>query len=156
MIKKEDLNRQQREGFDLWRSFGLSEQAALDALIEDGTVTLSPHDQLVRSFRIIGLSEKAAETAARGRGGSPFGIASSSPTPVSDLRYSGNDGDGSPWPETGLPWHQRMQRELDRQGREIIKIAEAQREHRRQEAEVQVNRDRNRLGLPPVDLRQWD
>jgi hypothetical protein len=68
MIKPGDLNRKQREMFDTWRSLGLSESAAMDALREDGLVAMSDHDRLVANFVSLGLSASEAETAAHGRG----------------------------------------------------------------------------------------
>src|SRR5688572_26866205 len=69
MIKPDDLNRKQREHFDIWRELGLSEEAALAALREDGLIQESDHDQLVANFVNLGLSGSAAEIAANGRDG---------------------------------------------------------------------------------------
>jgi hypothetical protein len=66
------LNRKQREMFDVWVELGLSESAALDALREDGLLpSASDHDRLVETFKDLGLSQSAAETAAHGRGPRP-------------------------------------------------------------------------------------
>jgi hypothetical protein len=52
----------------MWRRIGLSEQAALDTVIEDGLVPLSDHDRAARALRkTFNLSESQAEAAARGR-----------------------------------------------------------------------------------------
>jgi hypothetical protein len=56
----------------MWRNtFGLSEAAAMNALVEDGVIKVSEHDQLARSLQeTFGLSDAAAGVAARGRGDS--------------------------------------------------------------------------------------
>jgi hypothetical protein len=41
-VKPEDLNAAQRKQFGVWRELGLSEEAALDALREDGWLSSSP------------------------------------------------------------------------------------------------------------------
>jgi hypothetical protein len=69
MIKPSDLNRKQREAFNVWRSLGLSESAAMDALREDGLIQESDHDRLVANFVRLGLTASEAEIAAHGRGG---------------------------------------------------------------------------------------
>jgi hypothetical protein len=54
----------------MWRRVGLTESAAIEAIINDGVTQLSEEDQLARTFRDTwGLSEAAAEVAARGRHG---------------------------------------------------------------------------------------
>jgi hypothetical protein len=70
MRKPSDLNPTQRKSYDLWRDLGLTESAAMNALVEDGVITLSEDEQLARTLRhTFGLSEQAAEIAARGGGG---------------------------------------------------------------------------------------
>jgi hypothetical protein len=69
VIKPDELSGAARESYDMWRRIGLFEQAALDSVIEDGLVPLSDHDQLARTFRQLGLSQQAAESAADGRDG---------------------------------------------------------------------------------------
>jgi hypothetical protein len=52
----------------MWRRIGLSEQAALDTVIEDGLVPLSDHDRAARALRkTFNMSESQAEAAARSR-----------------------------------------------------------------------------------------
>jgi hypothetical protein len=71
-VKPGDLNGEQRKAFETWRSLGLSESAAMDCLITDGVVAVSEEEQLARSLSsTFGLSEAAAEAAARGRDGGP-------------------------------------------------------------------------------------
>jgi hypothetical protein len=143
-----DLRGAARDSYDMWRSLGLSESAAMNALIEDGLVELSDHDRLVRNFRsTFGLSEAQAERAARGRGGSPTS------TPVSG-QSSVEEGD-QPWPESGLSWHVRFQREMARLDRERQEIKALQEERWRREDEEKINRERKKLGLSPVDLDRY-
>jgi hypothetical protein len=72
MIKPSDLNPTQRKSYDLWRDLGLTESAAMNALVEDGVIRLSEEEKLARSFRDTwGLSEAQAEIAARGRDSGP-------------------------------------------------------------------------------------
>jgi len=71
-VKPHELDPEQRRAFDTWRAVGLSESAAMTALIEDGVITLSEHEHLARRFQdIFGLSEEAAQIAAAGRDGAP-------------------------------------------------------------------------------------
>ena len=58
MIKPEDLNQRQRESYDLWRRLGLSEFSAMNALVEDGLLRASEHDQLVVTFRELGCRSR--------------------------------------------------------------------------------------------------
>jgi hypothetical protein len=70
MIKPNDLNREQREAYDTWRAIGLTESAALAALVDAGLIRLSEEDKLARRFQdIFGLSESAAQRAVDGRDG---------------------------------------------------------------------------------------
>jgi hypothetical protein len=83
MIKPNELNPEQRRAFETWRAVGLSESAAMNALIEDGVITLSEDEHLARRFQdMFGLSEEAAQIAAAGRDGAPHRAASS---PVSEV-----------------------------------------------------------------------
>jgi len=83
MRKPSDLNPTQRKSYDLWRDLGLTEAAAMNALVEDGVIRLSEEEKLARSFRETwGLSEAQAEIAVRGRDGG------SSPRPVSEASSS--------------------------------------------------------------------
>jgi hypothetical protein len=60
----------QRTAFNLWRTLGLSEEASLRVMQEDGWLPPSSGgDQLVESFKRLGLSDAAAEIAADGPGG---------------------------------------------------------------------------------------
>jgi hypothetical protein len=71
-MRPDDLRGTARDSYDTWRRLGLSESAAMNALVEDGVVQLSQHDRLVKNFReTFGLSERAAEIAAAGRDGPP-------------------------------------------------------------------------------------
>jgi hypothetical protein len=47
------LNSEQRRAFETWRAVGLSESAAMNALIEDGVITLSEDEHLARRFRTL-------------------------------------------------------------------------------------------------------
>ena len=70
MIKPEDLNPKQRKAYGTWVSLGLTHDAAVAALQEDGLLPTTEHDQLTRTFRaVFGMSEGAARIAADGRGG---------------------------------------------------------------------------------------
>jgi hypothetical protein len=112
-VKLEDLNAGQRRTFEMWRSVGLSEERALDAMVEDGAVRLSDRDRAARSLRkIFGLTEGQAEVGARGRD------VGSSSRPVSG---------GAPVVEDNITWHRRMMRELAEMDRELAEVAEAQR-----------------------------
>jgi hypothetical protein len=70
-LRVEDLRGEAADAYRMWRDvFHLSESAALTAVAQDGLITLSEDEKFARSFRETwGLSEAAAETAARGRGG---------------------------------------------------------------------------------------
>jgi hypothetical protein len=70
-VRPEDLRGEARDAFRMWRdTFGLSEAAAMNALVEDGVITLSEDEKFARSFQETwGLSRAAAEIAARGRDG---------------------------------------------------------------------------------------
>jgi hypothetical protein len=73
------LNSEQRRAFETWRAVGLSESAAMNALIEDGVITLSEDEHLAQRFQdTFGLSEEAAQIAAAGRQGAPH-------SPVSEV-----------------------------------------------------------------------
>jgi hypothetical protein len=69
-LRVEDLRGEARDAFQMWRdTFGLSEVTAMNALVEDGVIKLSEHDQLARSLQeTFGLSDAAADVAVRGRG----------------------------------------------------------------------------------------
>jgi hypothetical protein len=47
-VKPDELNPEQRRAFDTWRAVGLSESATMNALIEDGVITLSGGEHLAR------------------------------------------------------------------------------------------------------------
>jgi hypothetical protein len=85
-VKPEDLNREQRKAYDTWRSIGLTEAAAMNALVEDGLVELSEEETLAKRFQAIfpGTSDAAAKSAARGRDGGP------SARPVSEANTGDN------------------------------------------------------------------
>jgi hypothetical protein len=70
-VRPEDLRGEARDAFRMWRdTFGLSEAAAMNALVEDGVITLSEDEQLARRFsKLFGLSEAEARRAVAGRGG---------------------------------------------------------------------------------------
>jgi hypothetical protein len=102
----------------MWRSLGLSEQAAMNALIEDGVITLSEDEHLAQRFqRLFGLSEAAARTAAGGRD------SRSAPSPITKSR-----GASRPAVESNLEWHARMQRDLAELDRGIAEVDAMQRE----------------------------
>jgi hypothetical protein len=96
-VKPDELNPGQRRVFDTWRAVGLSESAAMNALIEDGVITLSEDEHLARRFQdMFGLSEKAAQIAAAGRDGARHRAASSAVSEVggrsaSPLKPGDND-----------------------------------------------------------------
>jgi hypothetical protein len=72
VIKPDDLNPKQRKAYGTWVSLGLTHNAAVAALHEDGLLATTEHDQLTRTFReVFGMSEGAARVAADGRGGPP-------------------------------------------------------------------------------------
>ena len=64
-----DLRGEDLERFHVWRGLGLSEASALRQVVEDGAAG-DGFDQMVRTFRGMGLSESAAQIAAVGRDGS--------------------------------------------------------------------------------------
>ena len=71
IVRPEDLRGEARDAFRMWRdTFGLSEAAAMNALVEDGVITLSEDEQLARRFsKLFGLSEAEARRAVAGRDG---------------------------------------------------------------------------------------
>jgi hypothetical protein len=88
----------------------------MNALIEDGVITLSEDEKLARRFqRLFGLSVEAAKAAAGGRD------SRSAPSPEAS-------GAGRPVVESNLEWHARMQRELAELDRGIAEVDAAQRE----------------------------
>jgi hypothetical protein len=53
-------------------SLGMSSESAMESLRESGWVPMSDHEKVVRMYRqTFGMSEQAAEHAARGRDGGP-------------------------------------------------------------------------------------
>ena len=97
-LRVEDLRGEARDAFRMWRdTFGLSEAAAMNALVEDGVITLSEDEQLARRFsKLFGLSEAEARRAVAGRDGptartvSETAVRSSaSPQPGDALRLVG-------------------------------------------------------------------
>jgi hypothetical protein len=96
-MRPNDLRGAARDAYDTWRSIGLSESAAMNALVEDGVITLSEDEKLGRRFQIIfGLSESEARRAVHGHGGSSVppvsetaGRSSGSPQPGDALRLVG-------------------------------------------------------------------
>jgi hypothetical protein len=69
-MRPDDLHGGARDSYDTWRRLGLSEQAAMDVLREDGLLPPeSDHDRLVANFMMLGLSASEAEVAAVGRDG---------------------------------------------------------------------------------------
>jgi hypothetical protein len=69
-MRPEDLRGSARDSYEMWRSLGLSEQVAMDALIEDGVITLSEEERQARMFsEVFGLSESEARRAAEERDG---------------------------------------------------------------------------------------
>ena len=92
--------------------------AAMNALIEDGVITLSEDEHLAQRFqRLFGLSEEAARTAAGGRD------SRSGPSPTTKAR-----GASRPVDESNLEWHARMQRDLAEPDRGIAEVDAIQRE----------------------------
>jgi hypothetical protein len=115
-MRPEDLRGDARDSYEMWRRLGLGEDAAMDALIEDGLVSLTEDEQLARTFqRLFGLSEEAAKTATGGR--------DSRSAPA---RNAG--GASRPVVESNLEWHARMQRELAELNRGIAEVDATQRE----------------------------
>jgi hypothetical protein len=69
-VRPDDLRGAARDSYDTWRSIGLSESAAMNALVEDGVITLSEEERQARMFSdVFGLSEAEARRAAAGRDG---------------------------------------------------------------------------------------
>lgn len=64
-----ELGPEARRRYDAWRTIGLSESAAMQALRDDGLLQESAHDRAVEVYRSLGLSDAAAEVAASGRDG---------------------------------------------------------------------------------------
>jgi hypothetical protein len=88
----------------------------MNALIEDGVITLSEDEKLARRFqRLFGLSVEAAKTAACGRD------SRSAPSPKAGRA-------SRPVVESNLEWHARMQRELAELDRGIAEVDAMQRE----------------------------
>jgi hypothetical protein len=81
-MRPSDLSGAARDAYDMWHGFfGLSEQAALRCLQEDGQLPTSDNDRVVHMFReAFDLSESAARVAVAGRGVSL----------VSEVRQSGD------------------------------------------------------------------
>ena len=67
-MRPDDLRGRARDTYEIWRRLGLSEQAAIEVLRDDGLIPMSDHDCLVANFMRLGLSASEAETAAHGRG----------------------------------------------------------------------------------------
>jgi hypothetical protein len=67
VTRPDDLNPKQREVFETWRSIGLTEAAALNAMVEDGVIQLSDEEKVARNLRGIfpTLTESQSLTAAR-------------------------------------------------------------------------------------------
>jgi hypothetical protein len=79
VTKPDELREDARDSYDMWRRLGLSEQAAMNALIEDGLIPLSEEDRLARNLQsIFRLNEDQARRAAAGR------VGGSSSRPVSE------------------------------------------------------------------------
>jgi hypothetical protein len=115
-MRPDDLRGSARDSYEMWRRLGLSEHAAMDALIEDGLMSLTDDEQLARSFqRLFGLSEEAAKTAAGGR--------DSRTAPEPKVGWASR-----PAVESNLEWHARMQRELAELDRGIAEVDSMQRE----------------------------
>jgi hypothetical protein len=53
MIKPDDLNPKQRKAYGTWVSLGLTHDAAVTALQEDGLLQTTEHDQLTKTFRAV-------------------------------------------------------------------------------------------------------
>jgi hypothetical protein len=68
-MRPDDLRGRARDSYEIWRRLGLSEQAAMDVLREDGLIPMGDHDRLVANFVSLGLSASEALTAAHGRSG---------------------------------------------------------------------------------------
>ncbi len=64
-----ELGPEARRRYDMWRTIGLSEAAAMQALRDDGLLQESAHDRAVEMYRSLGLSGAAADVAASGRDG---------------------------------------------------------------------------------------
>ena len=85
MTKPSDLNSDQRALFDVWRSLGLSESSAMNALREDGQLEVSGFDAATDMFRnVFGLSEAGARVAAQGRNFTDFGGSAADGTPAGE------------------------------------------------------------------------
>jgi hypothetical protein len=81
-VRREDLSGAALDAFRVWHNFfGLSESAALNAVVADGLVGVSEDDRLAGSFRgIFSLTESAARVAAEGRRqASELGVSRSEP-----------------------------------------------------------------------------
>jgi hypothetical protein len=83
-MRPEDLRGSARDSYHMWRELGLSERAAMNALVEDGLVAMSAQDCLVENFKNLGLSESEAEIAADGRHGPSRWPASTSARSVAE------------------------------------------------------------------------
>jgi hypothetical protein len=66
MRKPSDLNPTQRKSYDLWRDLGLTEAAAMNALVEDGVVRLSEEEKLARRFSSSSAYPKRPPSSPRG------------------------------------------------------------------------------------------
>jgi hypothetical protein len=76
----------------MWRdTFGLSEAAAMNALVEDGVITLSENEQLAWRFsKLFGLSEAEARRAVAGRDGPTVRTVSETAGPASGAPQPGD------------------------------------------------------------------
>jgi hypothetical protein len=91
-LRVEDLRGEARDAFRMWRdTFGLSEPAAMNALVEDGVITLSEDEQLARRFsKLFGLSEAEARRAVAGRDGPTVRTVSETAGPASGAPQPGD------------------------------------------------------------------
>jgi hypothetical protein len=72
-MRPEDLTGKARDSYRMWHdTFGLSEQSAMNLLLQDGLLPTSDEDRVVWMFRnTFGLGEEGAGVAAGGRGQRP-------------------------------------------------------------------------------------
>jgi hypothetical protein len=73
MIKPSDLKGRAHQSYNTWRTLGLTEAAALDAVIEDGLVQLDDHEKMARTLRGIFPALTESQSLAAARGGRDYG-----------------------------------------------------------------------------------